>query len=87
MKGGRALNPDLTVRGYQPYSRAPYRAEIATPELLEKARRCERLAMLVNFTDWSECTNEELDYVYSVAKQAKIRARDRKMREDGEPCH
>jgi hypothetical protein len=83
MKGGRALNPDLTVRGQQPYSRLSYRAEIPTPELLEKARRQEMIHRLAYFSDWRDFTSEELERVYAVVMEVRQRGMDRKSKGGG----
>ncbi len=77
MRCGWALNPDLTVRGRQPYSTCCYKAMIPTPELLEKARRQEMIYRLVCFSDWRDFTNEELEQVYAVVKQVRQREMDR----------
>ena len=81
MKGGRTLNPDLTVRGRHEYSGAAYRAMIPTPELLEKARRQEMIHRLAYFSDWRDFTNEELEQVYAVVMQVRQREMDRKSKE------
>ena len=84
MKGGRTLNPDLTVRGRQPYSTCCYKAMIPTPELLEKARRQEMIQMihrLAYFSDWRDFTNEDLEKVYAVVMQVHQREVDRKSKE------
>lgn len=78
MKGGRTLNPDLTVRGRQPYSTSADKALIPTPELLEKARRQEMIRRLTYFSDWRDFTNEELEQVYAVVMQVRQREMDRK---------
>ncbi len=81
MRCGWALNPDLTVRGRQPYSTCCYKAMIPTPELLEKARRQEMIYRLVCFSDWRDFTNEELEQVYAVVMQVRQREMDRKSKE------
>jgi hypothetical protein len=78
IKCGLTLNPDLTVRGRQPYSTCCYKAMIPTPELLEKARRQEMIYRLAYFSDWRDFTNEELEQVYAVVKQVRQREMDRK---------
>lgn len=81
MRCGWALNPDLTVRGRQPYSTCCYKAMIPTPELLEKARRQEMIYRLVCFSDWRDFTNEDLEKVYAVVMQVHQREMDRKSKE------
>ncbi len=78
MKGGRTLNPDLTVRGQQPYSTCCYKAMIPTPELLAEARRQEMVHRLAYFSDWRDFTNEDLEKVYAVVMQVHQREMDRK---------
>jgi hypothetical protein len=78
MKGGRTLNPDLTVRGQQPYSTSADKAMIPTPELLAEARRQEMIHRLTYFSDWRDFTNEELEQVYAVVKQVRQREMGRK---------
>lgn len=84
MRCGWALNPDLTVRGRQPYSTLAHKAMIPTPELLEKARRQEMIQTihrLAYFSDWRDFTNEELEQVYAVVMQVRQREMDRKSKE------
>ena len=90
MKGGRTLNPDLTVRRHQPYSTSAHKAMIPTPELLAEASgsllagclswlwRQEMIHRLAYFSDWRDFTNEELEQVYAVVKQVRQREMDRK---------